>query len=113
MPLAFVESTPHTIPIHFVTRDTWDKEKSAMSEATQNFASASGFEPKPARLLLLPREGGAISCVLFGLDKAETRTSDPFLPGELATRLPAGTYRFANEPHDAGLAALAFLLASY
>jgi leucyl aminopeptidase len=110
---AFADPAPNAVPIHFVTRDTWDKEKAAMSEAARNFARASGFEPKPGRLLLVPAEEGAIARVLFALDTAGARTSDPFLPGELATRLPAGTYRFANEPHDKGLAALAFLLASY
>ena len=45
--------------------------------------------------------------------KAPDETQDPFLPGRLAQHLPAGTYRFANEPHDARLAALAFALGLY
>jgi leucyl aminopeptidase len=113
MPLAFAEPTPGAIPIHFVTSDTWEKQEAALSDAARNFARASGFEPKAGRLLLVPGEGGAIARVLFALGRAEGRTSDPFLPGELATRLPAGTYHFANEPHDTALAALGFLLASY
>ena len=36
-----------------------------------------------------------------------------FLPGSLPSVLPAGTYRFANAPHDARLAALAFALGAY
>jgi leucyl aminopeptidase len=35
------------------------------------------------------------------------------MPGRLPQNLPAGTYRFANEPHDARLAALAFALGTY
>ena len=38
---------------------------------------------------------------------------DLFLPGSLAGSLPAGLYRFANAPHDARLAALAFALGTY
>ncbi len=38
---------------------------------------------------------------------------DRFLPGRLAQLLPDGVYRFANEPHDARLAALAVALGSY
>ena len=34
-------------------------------------------------------------------------------PGSLPSLLPPGTYRFANAPHDARLAALAFALGSY
>ncbi|MEA2856154.1 MAG: leucyl aminopeptidase [Methylobacteriaceae bacterium] len=113
MPPAFAEPSADAIPVHFVTRDTWTGEEAQLSGAAQRFASASGFEPKPGRMLLLPGDEGGIARVLFALDTAEARTSDPFLPGELATRLPAGTYRFANAPHDSELAALAFLLASY
>ena len=35
------------------------------------------------------------------------------MPGKLAELLPSGNYRFANAPHDARLAALAFALGSY
>jgi len=48
-----------------------------------------------------------------GLEGAQARDRDPLLPGKLANLLPTGTYRFANAPHDAGLAALAFLLGLY
>jgi len=38
---------------------------------------------------------------------------DLFRPGQLSGLLPPGTYRFANAPHDARLAALAFALGAY
>ena len=47
--------------------------------------------------------------VLFGLEGADD-AKDLFLPGRLSQQLPDGVYRFANEPHDARLAALAFAL---
>jgi len=50
--------------------------------------------------------------VLFGLENGDDR-KDPFLPGRLPQHLPDGVYRFANEPHDARLAALAFALGLY
>ena len=50
--------------------------------------------------------------VLFGIESADD-TKDLFLPGRLPQQLPDGVYRFANEPHDARLAALAFALGSY
>src|SRR6202035_2749107 len=98
MPLAFVNPTPDAIPIDFVTRETWQADEAALSERARTFARASGFEPKPGRMLLVPGDDGAIARVLFALEDAGSRTADPFLPGELATRLPAGSYRFANEP---------------
>ena len=63
--------------------------------------------------LLLPDPDGALSGVLFGLETANRPDKDRFLPGRLPGLLPAGTYRFANAPHDTRLAALAFALGSY
>jgi leucyl aminopeptidase len=54
-----------------------------------------------------------LAAVLFGLEDADDAAKDPFRPGALAGLLPDGTYRFANAPHDARLAALAFALGSY
>jgi leucyl aminopeptidase len=113
MPAAFADPTPDAVPIRFVTHESWPKEETEFPERARNFGRASKFEPKAGRLLLVPGDDGAISEVVFALGSAEARDSDPFLPGELATRLPAGTYRFANAPGDAAPAALAFLLASY
>ena len=52
--------------------------------------------------------GGA----LFGLENGDA-ARNAFLPGLLPGVLPAGTYRFANAPHDPRLAALAFALGAY
>jgi leucyl aminopeptidase len=51
--------------------------------------------------------------VLFGLEDEDTRSRDLFRPGSLPGLLPSGIYRFANAPHDARLAALAFALGLY
>ncbi len=50
--------------------------------------------------------------MLFGLENPGG-TRDLFLPGSLSGLLPPGLYRFANAPHDARLAALAFALGAY
>ena len=51
--------------------------------------------------------------MLFGIEGPDDPDRDRFRPGQLAGLLPAGTYRFANRPHDTRLAALAFALGSY
>jgi leucyl aminopeptidase len=56
--------------------------------------------------------GDGLGGVLFGIEAASDN-KDPFLPGLLPPHLPDGTYRFAGEPHDTRLAALAFALGSY
>jgi leucyl aminopeptidase len=61
----------------------------------------------------VPGPDGKLAGVLFGLENADEPVKDVFRPGALATLLPPGTYRFANAPHDARLATLAFALGAY
>jgi leucyl aminopeptidase len=103
--------TSDTIPIWFVTAATWPDIREPLDAASKAFAEGAGFEPKAGRHLLLPGKKG-LGGVLFGLENADGLT-DRFLPGRLAQLLPDGTYRFANEPHDAKLAALAVALGNY
>jgi leucyl aminopeptidase len=100
------------IPIWFVTATAWPALRLALDPGARAFVDAAGFEPKPGRHLLLPGKAEGLAGVLFGLE-AEEGEKDRFLPGRLADLLPAGTYRFANAPHDPRLAALAFALGSY
>ena len=74
---------------------------------------ATGYEPKAGRHLIVPKADGTLAGVLFGIEAADEPVKDLFRPGQLSTLLPPGTYRFANAPHDARLAALAFALNAY
>jgi leucyl aminopeptidase len=103
------------VPIWFVTAANYSDLRKVLGAELCAFADAAGFEPKAGRQLLLPGkngQAGALGGVLFGLETAND-SKDLFLPGRLPQNLPAGTYRFANEPHDARLAALAFALGTY
>jgi len=62
---------------------------------------------------LLPAADGKLAGVLFGIEKPDSQETDRFRPGLLSGLLPPGCYRFANSPHDARLAALAFALGTY
>ena len=114
MPSVF-ETAPATkaIPITFVTKATWEAIKNALPPPARQFAEANGFAAKPGKHLILPAADGAIAQVLFGIEDDSAKSRDPFRAGSLPGLLPAGTYRFANAPHDARLAALAFALGSY
>jgi leucyl aminopeptidase len=107
----FVSRSRTAQPIWFVNRASFSKVLAKLDKRTRAFVQAAGFEPRPGRHLLLPSAGGT-GGVLFGLEDAKA-DNNPFLPGLLPGVLPAGTYRFANAPHDARLAALAFALGSY
>jgi leucyl aminopeptidase len=112
MPSVF-EISSTAIPITFVSKASWDAVREALPAAQRAFAAASAFGAKPGGYLALPAADGAIAQVLFGLDDDGARSRDLFRPGSLPGLLPPGTYRFANAPHDARLAALAFALGSY
>jgi len=107
--------TADAIPIWFVTAATYPEVRAMLHADARAFADAAGFEPKAGRHLLLPGGNGsnrALGGVLFGLEGAD-ETKNPFLPGRLTQHLPDGVYRFANEPNDARLAALAVALGNY
>jgi len=112
MPSVF-ETSPNAIPITFVTKSSWDQVAETLPPVQRQFATANGFTAKPGGYLALPAPEGAIAQVLFGLEDEGARARDLFRPGALPGLLPPGTYRFANAPHDARLAALAFALGCY
>src|SRR3954470_19023284 len=112
MPSVF-ETSPTAIPITFVTKSSWDQVAERLPAAQRQFATASAFTAKPGGYLALPAPDGAIAQVLFGLEDEGARSRDLFRPGALPGLLPDDVYRFANAPHDARLAALAFALGSY
>jgi leucyl aminopeptidase len=107
------EASVDATPIWFVTAQSWPHIQSGLPAPAAHFAAACGFEPKPGRSLIVPDGAGAIAAVLYGVEPAEAKAKDLASPGKLATLLPPGLYRFANEPHDAALAALSWLLSAY
>ena len=102
-----------TIPILFVNAATFEGVVQKVDDREQVYIRATGYEPKPGRHLVVPKSDGTLAGVLFGIEAADAPVKDLFRPGQLVTVLPPGTYRFANAPHDARLAALAFALGAY
>ena len=100
-------------PISFVTAATWAERRARLDPQASAFANASAFEPRPGRHLLLPGPDGALTGVLFALETADEPHKDLLRPGALPGLLPAGTYRFADPPHDLRLGTLAFALGTY
>src|SRR5262245_1710128 len=105
---AFAPRSASAVPVTFVTAATWPDLRASLDPAARAFADAAGFEPRPGRHLLLPGAEGSLAGVLFGLEVADATYVDAFRPGALPGLVPAGIYRFANQPPDARLAALAF-----
>ncbi|MDQ8727005.1 leucyl aminopeptidase family protein [Bradyrhizobium sp. LHD-71] len=100
-------------PITFVSKSSLSSAMDVLGSSSRQFAEAAGFKARPGQCLLLPSAKGGLENVLFGVEDESARWRDPFRPGQLPGLLPPGTYRFANAPHDARLATLAFALGSY
>src|SRR3954465_4637157 len=101
------------VPVSFVTKTSWSEVSAALPLQARQFATAHSYAAKPGECLALPAEDGGIAHVLFGLEDDTAKWRDLFRPGQLPGLLPPGIYRFANAPHDARLATLAFALGSY
>jgi leucyl aminopeptidase len=112
-PIFATDPNASVIPITFATKSTWEAIRAALPAPSAQFAAANGYAAKPGAWLALPNADGGIAQVLFGLEDEGATSRDLFRPGALPGLLPAGTYRFANAPHDTRLAALAFALGSY
>jgi leucyl aminopeptidase len=113
IPFVTPGSATAAVPVTFVTPATWTHARERLDPKSRAFAGAAGFEPRPGRHLLLPGADGGLAGVLYGLENADDGARDLLRPGALPTLLPGGTYGFANAPHDARLAALAFALGAY
>jgi leucyl aminopeptidase len=101
------------IPITFATKTTWSAIARDLPEPARQFAAANDFTAKAGKCLTLPAADGKIAQVVFGLEDETAKSRDLFRPGALPGLLPTGVYRFANAPHDARLATLAFALGTY
>ncbi len=109
----FATAGEPAVPILFVSAATFAQALEGVDDRERTFVEAAGFEPKAGKHLLVPGADGKLAGVLFGLEAPDEPDKDLFRPGALATLLPNGIYRFANAPHDARLAALAFALGTY
>ena len=91
----------------------FDAVRKKLGSSEQAFISAAAFEQSLAGICCYRAVTASLPGSCSELKAPTTRTDDRFRPGQLAGLLPPGTYRFANTPHDARLAALAFALGGY
>jgi len=109
----FAKAGEPSVPILFITDANFDHTLENVDDRERIFVRAAGYEPKAGRYLAVPAADGRLAGILFGLENVDEPVKDLFRPGQLSSLLPAGTYRFANAPHDARLATLAFALGAY
>ena len=100
------------IPIWFATAASWPRLRRRARRRRAAFRRQRRLraQARPPSVLPASRRRAGRRTVR---DRRQQDRAIRFLPGSLPGLLPAGTYRFANAPHDARLAALAFALGGY
>ncbi len=105
-------SAAKAVPIHLVAKAKASGVVKRLPAAHRTWASAQGFEGGPGQFVALPAADGKIDSVLCGAGD-DVRRPAPFAIGALASKLPKGAYRLVEEPDNADLVALGWLLDAY
>ncbi len=106
--LPCVAEDPHARMIHTVRPDGVEAFAASLTSAQAAYLAGSGFTGRAQDLLLLPGESG-IQAAVIGL--GHDHSHHPF--GDLAFRLPEGSWKLVPGDYDEGRAVLGFCLGAY
>ena len=81
-----------TIPLHALTRETFDDWLRERDDPVRRWVGANGFTGARGQALLVPGADGAPVMALAGMGGAEDRARQRFLLAEAAGRLAPGSY---------------------
>jgi leucyl aminopeptidase len=111
MQTSFAKNARGAIALHAVRESDLRRWLATRSQRDSAFLKSVGFAAAEGDLRLLPDAKGALSAAVLGLGKG----TDPLALARFAESLPAGTYRFADVPPEAGadMGALAWALGTY
>ena len=100
----------NAIPLTVMRPEAWQTRLNKAPARLKNWAKSQGFEAAPFSFLSVPGTNGGVEEVYIG---APRDGDDPFALGAISSRLPMGTYRFAQLPAQAELVALGWCLELY
>ncbi len=110
----FANAGEPAIPILFVTAATFDSDdRRSSTTASRSMCAPPAMSRSPGAISSCRRRTANWPACCSASKTPDEPVKDLFRPGALVGLLPPGTYRFANAPHDARLAALAFALGAY
>ena len=105
-----LKSAGAAIPLRVIAKADLPKVLKASSSMVRAIAKAQGFEAAALSVLSILDTRGETHEIWVGEPAAD---ADPFALGSIASRLPAGHYRFAVEPKSVDLVALGWCLELY
>jgi len=115
MSLSFAAPTEDAVPITVVASEDCDAVLGTLDQSRRTWAEAQGFSGSLGKVVLIPGTDGKLAQVLVGWGTADARARGRFWMGDVAAKLPAGTYTLAEGLTGAALeeAALSWLLSGY
>ena len=100
-------------PIFTTDKNELDQLLDKLNPDQSVWVRANGFKAEPGSHLIVPGSDGHPAAVLFGVGAHSHGREDPFLFGQLASRLPEGDYTYHGPADEAERAALAWALEAY
>lgn len=106
--LAVSKSRGNGIPIYCLEPGQLARHK-VLNQTCKTWAKANQFNGQAEKILMVPDGKGQLSSVLFGIGEGD----EPLITGALASHLPKGNYKFADNPMNPELSTLGWMLGSY
>ena len=107
------DSKVRTKAIYFAAPGALERDLGALSKEQRAWLQDTGWKPDKGKIALLPGADGQMGGVVLGLGRLRDEAEMAFLMGQLARSIPAGAYHFHDDPPNAELSALAWLMGGY
>ncbi len=103
-------SKVRTIPIYFAAPGSLEKDLAALSKQQRAWLQDTGWKSDKGAVSLLPGPDGQMGGIVLGLGAIRDKAEMALLIGQLARQVPAGAYHFHDDPPDAELSTISWLM---
>lgn len=106
-------SRVRTKPIYFAAPGSLEKDLGDLTKEQRAWLQDTGWKPDKGIIALLPGSKGQVSGAVLGLGHIRDKGEMALLIGQLARQIPAGAYHFHEDPPDAELSTISWLMGGY
>ena len=106
-------SKVRTKAIYFASPGALERDLGALTKEQRAWLQDTGWKPDKGKFALLPGADGQMSGVVLGLGGVRDAAEMAMLIGQLARAIPPDAYHFHEDPADAELSSIAWLMGGY
>ena len=106
-------SKVRTKSIYFAAPGSLEKDLGALNKEQRAWLLDTGWKPDKGKIALLPGKDGQMDGAVLGLGPIADKAEMALLIGQMARQIPAGAYHFHEDPPDAELSTIAWLMGGY